>query len=37
MFVWDFIVTILAMLALYVVFSEWKRFGGKNYKAPEVE
>ncbi len=36
MFVWDFGVTIFAMLALLVVFIQWRRLGGKNYRAPEV-
>ena len=37
MFVWDFVVTIIATLALLVVYREWKRYGGKdNYRPPEV-
>lgn len=37
MFVWDFFVTALATGALIVVYFEWKRYGGKNYQAPQVE
>jgi maltose/moltooligosaccharide transporter len=37
MFVWDFIVTGMATLALLVVYHEWKRYGGKNYQAPVVK
>lgn len=37
MFVWDFFVTGLATFALVVVYFEWKRFGGKNYVAPQVD
>lgn len=36
MFIWDFIVTGMAMAALGIVYLEWKRFGGKNYVAPIV-
>ena len=37
MFIWDFGVTIMAMLALGIVYREWKRFGGKeNYTPPEI-
>ncbi len=38
MFVWDFCVTGLAMLALLVVAKEWKRFGGKEmYQPPPTD
>ncbi|MPM40308.1 hypothetical protein SDC9_86948 [bioreactor metagenome] len=37
MFVWDFVVTGLATLALIGVYFEWKRYGGRNYKAPIVD
>lgn len=37
MFVWDFILTGAATLLLIVVYSEWKRYGGRNYQAPIVD
>ncbi|MBE6356842.1 MAG: SLC45 family MFS transporter [Lentisphaerae bacterium] len=37
MFIWDFVVTIIAMVALWIVYREWKRYGGKDhYVPPEV-
>ena len=30
MFGWDFTITLLAVLALLVVYMEWKKHGGKN-------
>lgn len=37
MFVWDFCVTALATAALVGVYFEWLKYGGKNYKPPEVD
>lgn len=37
MFIWDFIITGIAMIFLYLVYLEWKRFGGRNYVAPQVK
>ena len=38
MFVWDFVVTTMAMAALVVVMREWRRFGGKNaYQPPPTD
>ena len=33
-FIWDFILTILATVTLFMVYGEWKKLGGKNYVAP---
>ena len=34
-FIWDFLLTILATVTLFVVYADWKRAGGKeNYVAP---
>ena len=35
MFSWDFTITLLAILALIVVYAEWKKYGGKNYVPPQ--
>ena len=36
MFIWDFVVTLLASIALIVVYREWKKYGGKNYVPPQA-
>ena len=37
-FVWDFVATALATLALLVVFYDWKRLGGRNnYQPPPTD
>ena len=36
MFIWDFVVTMLASIALLVVYREWKKYGGKNYVPPQA-
>lgn len=35
MFIWDFAVTTIAMSAMFLVYLEWKKFGGKNYIPPQ--
>ena len=35
MFIWDFAVTTIAMSAMFLVYLEWKKFGGKNYVPPQ--
>jgi predicted MFS family arabinose efflux permease len=37
MFIWDFVITGFAMFFLYLVYLEWKRYGGRNYVAPVVK
>ena len=33
-FIWDFLLTIVATATLFMVYVEWKKLGGKNYVAP---
>lgn len=35
MFVWDFVVTSIAMTAMFLVYLQWKKLGGKNYIPPQ--
>ena len=35
MFIWDFVVTSIAMTAMFLVYLQWKKLGGKNYTPPQ--